>query len=172
MSTAHFDAYSSNNANTESKLPPSGNGHVRYVKYVPVGYSDTHSKAIGYLFWLIGFTGAHRFYYGKTATGVLWFFTFGLLGVGWLIDFFLIPSMDHEADYRFTPGSTDYNVAWLLLVFVGVFGLHRFVQGKWLTGLLYLFTLGLGGLGVIYDVLTMNEQINERNRNSALSAAW
>ncbi|MFH3927069.1 transglycosylase domain-containing protein, partial [Acinetobacter baumannii] len=26
---------------------------------------DTHSKAIGYLLWIFGFTGSHRFYYGK-----------------------------------------------------------------------------------------------------------
>ena len=36
--------------------------------------NDTHSKVIGYLLWLVGFTGAHRFYYGKQLTGVLWFF--------------------------------------------------------------------------------------------------
>ena len=26
---------------------------------------DTHSKTIGYLLWLFGFLGAHRFYYGR-----------------------------------------------------------------------------------------------------------
>ena len=25
----------------------------------------THNRLIGYLFWLFGFTGAHRFYYGR-----------------------------------------------------------------------------------------------------------
>lgn len=38
---------------------------------------DTHSKAIGYLLWIFGFTGSHRFYYGKPITGTIWFFTFG-----------------------------------------------------------------------------------------------
>ena len=54
--------------------------------------SDTHSKTIGYLLWIFGFTGSHRFYYGKPITGTIWFFTLGLLGIGWLIDLFLIPS--------------------------------------------------------------------------------
>lgn len=139
-------------------------GNRRYVKYVPVGYADTHSKTIGYLFWLFGFTGAHRFYYGKTLTGVLWFFTFGLLGVGWLIDLFLIPAMDREADQRYTPGSIEYTVPWILLVLAGVFGLHRFIQGRWVTGLVFLCTMGLFGIGVVYDVLTMNDQIDQRNR--------
>ena len=77
---------------------------------------DTHSKVIGYLLWIFGFTGAHRFYYGKPVTGTIWFFTFGLLGIGWLIDLFLIPSMDREADLRFTAGDTDYSVSWILLL--------------------------------------------------------
>ena len=63
---------------------------------------DTHSKVLGYLLWIFGFTGAHRFYYGKPVTGTIWFFTLGLLGIGWLIDLFLIPAMDREADLRFT----------------------------------------------------------------------
>src|SRR3954468_21964376 len=74
---------------------------------------NTHSKTIGYLVWIFGFTGAHRFYYGKRVSGLIWFLTFGLLGVGWLIDFFLIPSMDREADERYTPGPVDYSIAWL-----------------------------------------------------------
>ena len=89
---------------------------------------DTHSKIIGYLLWIFGFTGAHRFYYGKPVTGTIWFFTLGLLGIGWLIDLFLIPSMDREADLRFTSGGLDYNVAWILLVFLGIFGVHRFTE--------------------------------------------
>ena len=26
---------------------------------------STHSKTIGYILWIFGFTGAHRFYFGK-----------------------------------------------------------------------------------------------------------
>lgn len=36
-------------------------------------------------------TGFHRFYMGKWGTGMLWWFTGGLCGVGTLVDFFLIP---------------------------------------------------------------------------------
>lgn len=99
--------------------------------YQQVGpHQDTHSKVIGYLLWIFGFTGAHRFYYGKPVTGTIWFFTLGLLGIGWLIDLFLIPAMDREADLRFTAGPIEYNVAWILLAFLGVFGVHRMYQGK------------------------------------------
>ena len=107
--------------------------------------SDTHSKTVGYVLWIFGFTGAHRFYYGRPVTGTIWFFTLGLLGIGWLIDLFLIPGMDREADLRFRPGKVNYTVAWVLLAFLGFFGVHRFYMGKWFTGLIYLLTLGLLG---------------------------
>lgn len=128
---------------------------------------DNHSKVIGYLLWLFGFLGAHRFYYGKPVTGTLWFFTLGLLGIGWLVDLFLIPGMDRAADLRFRSGTIDYNVAWLLLTFLGLFGVHRMYQGKWVTGILYLFTGGFFLLGILYDFWTMNEQISVRNASQS-----
>ena len=124
---------------------------------------DTHSVLIGYLLWIFGFMGAHRFYYGKQISGTIWFFTLGLFFIGWFIDLFLIPSMDREASYRFRAGYTDYNLAWILLTFLGVFGVHRFYMGKVWSGLLYLFTLGLFGIGILYDFLTLNEQISREN---------
>jgi TM2 domain-containing membrane protein YozV len=120
-----------------------------------------HSKVIGYILWIFGFLGAHRFYYGKPMTGTIWFFTLGLFLIGWIVDLFLIPSMDRQAERRFKPGRKNYNVAWILLTFVGIFGIHRFYLGKIFTGLLYLFTGGLLLLGVIYDYWTLNDQIDD-----------
>ncbi|MBM9604390.1 NINE protein [Desulfopila inferna] len=128
--------------------------------------SETHSIVIGYLLWIFGFLGAHRFYYGRRLTGTLYFFTLGLLFIGWIIDLFLIPLMNEKADRRYKRGPVDYSIAWLLLVFTGVFGLHRIYLGKWITGLLYLLTLGLFGIGYIYDLWTLNEQISEINGTS------
>lgn len=126
----------------------------------------THSLVIGYLAWIFGCFGAHRFYYGKQISGLIWLFTFGLLGIGWIVDLFLIPSMDEEANCRFVGGDTDYSAAWLLLFFGGIFGLHRFYMGDIFWGILYLCTGGLFFIGFMYDVFTLNEQISRRNRNS------
>jgi TM2 domain-containing membrane protein YozV len=125
---------------------------------------DTHSKTIGYLLWIFGFTGAHRFYFGKPISGAIWFFTAGLLGVGWLIDLFLIPAMDRQASRRFQAGKYDYSVAWLLQTFLGAFGVHRFYMGKIWTGLLWLLTGGLFLIGWLYDFCTLNRQVDELNR--------
>lgn len=126
-------------------------------------YHDTHSKVLGYLLWIFGFLGAHRFYYGKPITGTIWFFTLGLLGIGWLIDLFLIPAMDREADMRFQAGRVNYSLAWVLLTFLGLFGVHRLYMGKWITAIIYFFTGGLFLLGILYDFWTLNRQISDVN---------
>jgi len=131
-----------------------------------VNNQDTHRKTTGYILWIFGFTGSHRFYYGKPLMGTIYFFTFGLLLVGWIVDLFLIPSLDKEADLRFTAGPIDYSVAWLLLTFLGFFGIHRMYMGKWFTGILYLITGGLLGLGYLYDFWTLNDQITILNRSN------
>lgn len=123
----------------------------------------THSVLVGYVLWIFGFTGSHRFYYGKPITGTIWFCTLGLLGLGWLIDLFLIPSMDQQADLRYTDGPIDYTVAWVLLTFLGILGIHRLYMGKWMSALLWFFTGGLFLMGYLYDYWTLNEQISEVN---------
>ena len=125
---------------------------------------NTHSIAIGYALWIFGFTGAHRFYYGRPISGLIWFLTLGLLGVGWLIDLFLIPGMDRDADWTYADGPLDYNVAWLLLTFVGVVGIHRFYMQKYISGIIWLLTAGLFTVGYAYDFWTLNDQIDELNR--------
>lgn len=124
----------------------------------------THSKLVGYALWVFGFTGAHRFYYGRPVSGTIWFFTLGLLGIGWLIDLFLIPSMDRQASFRYRSGHVNYSLAWIFLTFLGLFGVHRLYLGKWFTAIVYLLTLGLFGLGYLYDYWTLNGQIDEINR--------
>lgn len=131
---------------------------------------DTHSKTIGYILWIFGFTGAHRFYFGKQITGVIWFFTAGLLFVGWIVDIFLIPAMERSAERRYQAGPADYSTAWILLTFLGIFGIHRFYMGKWPTAVLYLLTGGVFGLGYLYDLFTLNGQISELNTTRVNSA--
>ena len=112
---------------------------------------DTHNLGIGYLLWIFGFMGAHRFYYGRPVSGTIWFFTLGLLGI------------DRSAELRYDSGPVSHNVTWILLTFAGVFGIHRVYMGKYLTGLIYFLTGGLFLVGILYDYWTLNEQVSEAN---------
>jgi TM2 domain-containing membrane protein YozV len=58
------------------------------------------STGVAYLLWLIGGFGAlglHRFYTGNAVSGLIWFFTGGLLGIGAFVDLFLIPGLVRDA---------------------------------------------------------------------------
>jgi len=52
--------------------------------------SRTTALLLALLFPIVGLCGIHRFYAGKTGTGILWLFTAGLLGVGQLVDIIMI----------------------------------------------------------------------------------
>jgi TM2 domain-containing membrane protein YozV len=59
--------------------------------------------ANAYILWLaclLQLNGLHRLYNGKIGTGLLWLCTFGLFGVGQLVDLFLIPNMVDEYNIK------------------------------------------------------------------------
>jgi len=54
-------------------------------------------------------------------------------------------------------------VAYLLWLFLGIFGAHRFYLEKIGTGLLYLFTGAFFGLGWFIDLFTLGGQVDTYN---------
>ena len=59
------------------------------------------SVTLAYLLWLpclVGVAGLHRFYTGRWVSGLVWFFTGGLCGIGQVIDLVFLPRMveDHN----------------------------------------------------------------------------
>ncbi|MCB2379289.1 NINE protein [Hymenobacter sp. BT635] len=52
------------------------------------------SKVVAYLLWFFfGWLSLHRFYLGKVGSGIVYLLTGQLLGVGWIIDLFLLSGM-------------------------------------------------------------------------------
>ena len=72
---------SAQNASAYSPYPPYG---------VPYGLRPKDKVVALLLCFFLGWLGAHRFYEGKIVTGIIWFFTMGLLGVGVLVDFIIL----------------------------------------------------------------------------------
>lgn len=48
--------------------------------------SDKNRTVALVLCIFLGWIGFHRFYLGKTLSGVIYFFTFGVFGIGWFFD--------------------------------------------------------------------------------------
>ncbi|SCC20981.1 NINE protein [Gilliamella intestini] len=67
------------------------------------------SKGLAYLLWFFfGVWGVHRMYCGKWITGIIWFFTVGLFGIGWFLDLFLTSGM---VDYANCIYKSKYNLS-------------------------------------------------------------
>ncbi len=148
---------------THAYQPTSRTGTSPDEGGLPYDAPPSHLTLVAYLYWILGIFGAHRFYLGRPISGVIWFFTGGLLLFGWIFDLFLIPSMVEDAQSRYRRGPVDYTLTWVLHTFLGLFGIHRLFMGKIFTGVLYLLTGGLLGVGYVYDLLTLNDQIDELN---------
>jgi len=61
------------------------------------------STGMAYLLWalcFVGIAGVHRFYCRKYLTGILWLITWGFLGIGLVIDLFLIDGMVERVNRR------------------------------------------------------------------------
>ena len=62
---------------------------------------ERRSVGLTYLFWamgLFGLNGLHRFYCRKPVSGGIWLMSLGLVGIGQMVDLFLIPGMVEEAN--------------------------------------------------------------------------
>ena len=56
----------------------------------------------------------------------------------------------------------------LLVGGFGVLGLHRFYMGRWFSGLIWLFTLGLFGIGAILDIFLIPGMVKIENLSRQL----
>lgn len=46
-------------------------------------------------------------------------------------------------------------ISFLLCLFLGYLGIHKFYEGRILLGIFYLFTCGLFGIGIVFDLVIL-----------------
>jgi TM2 domain-containing membrane protein YozV len=73
----------------------------------------------------------------------------------------MFPSMSRQVKGPYSKSSA--LLMWLAWIF-GFGGIHRIYLGKPITGILYLATWGLFGVGQVIDLLTMGSMVDEANR--------
>ena len=75
-----------NNTNTNTNTNRNVNQNTVHV----VGGRMRNKWVALALCFFLGYLGAHKFYEGKAGMGILYLFTFGLFGIGWIVDLVLL----------------------------------------------------------------------------------
>ena len=65
-------------------------------------------------------------------------------------------------------GEKDLLAAYLLCIFFGWLGGHRFYLDQFNIGLLYVFTFGFLGFGTLIDLILLPELVRTRNQHSLI----
>ncbi|CAD5112164.1 DgyrCDS1399 [Dimorphilus gyrociliatus] len=138
---------------------------------------ECKQKYIGdaYTFWLpFGLLGFHQYYLRRWSWGIAYSLTFGLLGIGWLVDgcrmYKLVRKYNTDMAIRLE-NSPNYKEKQLLDTYIiaitpaGIFGMHHFYLGRCCWGFLYLFTFGLCGLGWLSDLIRLSMIVKRTNES-------
>lgn len=119
----------------------------------------------------LGPLGAHHFYLRRPGFGILYFFTFGLCGCGYIFDLFRIPCLVNytnkrrlDETYSVKPKRLDDAYSLCLSPF-GILGFHHFYLRNHGLGCLYIFTLGLFGFGWILDICLLPYHVKKANKH-------
>ncbi len=82
---------------------PTGGGSPAVNSFINYGtapaVSDKNKSAALLLCFFLGFLGGHLFYAGRWKKGLLYLFSCGLFGIGWLIDIFVIAANKFTDSY-------------------------------------------------------------------------
>lgn len=84
-----------------AQQPPVAPRQTVYVQNAPALPPRSIGAAYALmLFTLIGVAGIQHFYMGKIGRGILWLLTFGIFGIGTIVDLFTLPSQMKTVNAR------------------------------------------------------------------------
>lgn len=147
------------------KLVAEANKRAIEVEENPEALNKKRPKTLddAYVTWIFGILGAHHFYLGNNEFGFAYLFTFGMGGVGWLIDFFRMPILVKRANDENPSPEKHLDDAYILTFPLGVLGLQHFYLGRPCWGTTYALTFGLLSFGFLIDIIRMPYLVREVN---------
>lgn len=100
-------------------------------------------------------------------------FTFGLCGVGWIIDAFRIPSLVKEYNLEMEvrretdtlPQKRLCDAYILGATPLGLLGAHHYYLERYLFGVAYTLTFGMFGIGWLVDICRMPTLVARANKS-------
>ena len=142
-------------------------------QYLPPQYSQYQGQIPGLVMeqqrsWLatallclfLGSLGIHRFYTGRIFSGLFQLLTGGGFGIWWLIDLIIIVSGSFTDQYNrplnhppVMGGNRSWTTTVFLCMFLGWLGVHRFYNGRVVSGIFQLLTFGGFGIWVLIDLI-------------------
>ncbi len=118
-------------------------------------YYSTKRKYVALLLCIfLGVFGAHYFYVGKVGKGILFLFTGGLFGIGWIVDIFVI-LVGNFSDSRglilddTNMTQNEKNTTFLVLTIIGIIGLITGISGLE-TEIIIFYLIWSGIFGFLY----------------------
>lgn len=113
-----------------------------------------------------GLFGAHHFYLRRKFFGILYVFTFGLFGIGYLYDLVRMKWLVKHAN-RYGTERKMVSDVYLIAALGGIFGAHHFYLGNKKLGIFYACTLGVFLVGWIADLVRMKWLVRDANRGES-----
>jgi TM2 domain-containing membrane protein YozV len=134
--------------------------HSGYYPVARTNLSHRNQASLFLFSWLLGYFGADRFYLGQHGLGLLKLFTFGGLGIWYVIDLYLIGMgavVDAEGripqrEWVGAPTKSQ-GATFLLASVLGSFGVDHMYLGNTGLGILKLCTCGGFGIWSLVDVI-------------------
>lgn len=108
----------------------------------------------------LGIFGAYHYYLGNIKLGLIYTFTFGIFGIGWIVDLFRMSTLVRKARLDKKSVGTSYIMA---MPPFGLFGAHHYYLGNYFLGILYTCTLGIFTIGWIVDLFRMKDLVKASN---------
>ena len=122
-----------------------------------------------FIYFLI--PGFHHYYLKRPFWGLAYTFTFGFLGIGWLVDGCRLSGLVKSTN-TYIETSTykqlmkkkmDAHIIHLF-PFIGVFGFQHYYLDRHIIALFYSLSLGNFGVGWIVDFFRLSDLVNEYNK--------